>query len=89
MKLVLQINKGTVGLNVKSYVPEHASDNVGSNGSCLCFNYDFVKALLVVFDCVSGRLTEAKVRPKAICDALKAKQIIAICGNFDLVDNFF
>lgn len=43
----------------------------------------------MVFDRVSGRLTEAKVRPEAICDALKAKQIIAICGNFDLVDNLF
>ena len=89
MKLVLQINERTVRLNVKSNVSEHASNNVGSDGSCLCFNYDFVKDPFVVFDCVSRRLAEAKVRPKTICDALKAKQIIAICGNFNLVDNLF
>jgi len=89
VQFVLQVNERVVVFEVKRHVAQNTSNHVWANFLSLLLNYDLMEFLDMVFYRITGGLADAKIGPKSLADTLQAKQVVAVGGDFNLVDDFF
>lgn len=87
VEFVLQVDERVVIFQVKIHVAKHASDNVRSYSLSLLLDNDFLKFLSVIFNGISRSLANAQVSAESLANSFKTKQIIAVCGNLNFVDD--